>query len=44
MLPLFPGSNQEARVSSLWLRIQELYKVHNGPSVLEQHDSANDKS
>ena len=35
MLPLFPGSNQEARVSSLWLRIQELYKVFPGPACLD---------
>ena len=35
MLLLFPGSNQEARVSSLWLRIQELYKVYPGPACVD---------
>ena len=34
MLPVFPGSNQEARVRSLWLRIQELYKVYPRPACL----------
>ena len=43
MLPLFPGSSQEAQVSSLWLRIQEFCKVYPGPAC-GQHDRANDQA